>query len=310
MRAVLVTGASGLVGGRLLQHVAALTGIRARAASRLSRAWPPGIDGCVIDPARPETMREAMAGIDAVVNLASIAEPAAARDPIEALKVNAGGALTAATAAAEAGVARFVQVSTYKVYGNNPAGHITEATATAPRSAYAISHRTAEDYVQSAHRGAVVLRLANGFGAPANDAEGAWSVIVNDLCRQAVVDRRIVLRSSGRAWRNFIPLSEVVRALVFAASADLDGIYHLGSSQSCTLREAATAVAGACEVTLGFTPDVSFGPAAADELPPQPLEFSIRRLAAAGFTPAPTFAEEAGRTLLAAQRLFSATPAE
>ena len=68
---VLVAGASGLIGGRLVQSLLESTDFEVRAASRIERTWPCGVEGWVTDFARPELLTEACRGADAVVNLAS-----------------------------------------------------------------------------------------------------------------------------------------------------------------------------------------------------------------------------------------------
>ena len=123
------------------------------------------------------------------------------------------------------------------------------------------------------------------------------------MCRQAVTDGRIVLTSSGCAWRNFVPMSDVVRALRFAAADLPAGTYNLGAPVSMQLLSAAELVAGACGETIGTTPSVGVGRAAAGEQN-VPLDFRIDSLAAAGFVPSTSFVEEVRKTLLAARRVF------
>lgn len=90
---VLVVGASGLIGGRLLAALSSDVSIGLRAASRIPRTWPPGVEGVVTDSSVPATLAVACDGVDAVVNLASMDEAACAADPRGALVANAGGAL-------------------------------------------------------------------------------------------------------------------------------------------------------------------------------------------------------------------------
>ena len=296
---VLIVGASGLVGGRLLAALACDSQTLVRAASRVTRVWPDGVEGVVTSSSAPLTLAAACEGMDAVLNLASMPEAACAADPLGALRANVAGTLALASAAASAGVSRFVQLSTMKVYSNSPTGIITEETLTHPASHYAITHRAAEDY-SSLHASAVVLRLANGFGAPIDPATPCWSLITNDFCRQAATTRHIVIRSDGLAWRNFIPLDDVVVALRAAATSLPAGTYNLGSARSMTLREMAERVAAVCEITLGHAVEVKVGTSTTgshDEV----LDYRTDRLRANGVQLADMIDDEIARTLLSAR---------
>ena len=65
-----------------------------------------------------------------------------------------------------------------------------------PDIPYAITHRAAEDFtLMFASRGkldARVVRLSNAFGAPAHGSVDRWTLLVNDLCRQAVETKKLV----------------------------------------------------------------------------------------------------------------------
>lgn len=213
--------------------------------------------------------------------------------------------LTLASVATAAGVRRLVHLSTFKVYGNAPTGVVTEETLTRPTSHYAITHRVAEDYAASQHGNAVILRLANGFGAPVQPLAGAWVPMVNRMCHEAGVSRTITIRSSGLGWRDFVPMDDIVRALC-AALGDLPaGTYNLGAGQSQTLRAMADRVAQACVSALGFRPEVVVG---ADDAGVQhaPLDFRVAKLANAGVTPFASLDEEIRRTLQAVRQAFVA----
>lgn len=300
---VLVTGASGLVGGRLLAVLARDPDVHVRAASRIARAWGDGVEGVVTDRADAATLAAACKDVDVIVNLASMPERACAEHPAAALHANVGGVLALVQAAAAAGIGRFVQMSTIKVYGGNPSGTITEATPTAPSSHYAITHRAAEDYA-SLHPCAVVLRLANGFGAPVDpETPSPWTLIVNDFCRQAMTGT-IRVHGDGGAWRNFVPLDDVTSALRAAITHVPAGTYNLGSAESSTIRGMADRVARVANATFGLDVEVSVGMNAPTS-PPLPLDYRSDRLRSCGVALDARMDDELARTLVCARRTFA-----
>jgi nucleoside-diphosphate-sugar epimerase len=171
-----VTGASGFVGTALLP-VLALRGHAVRAAARRPLAAPGSV---VVPEVGPDTdWRTALAGCDAVVHLAARVHVMRdeVRDPLEAYRrVNAAGTARLARQAVEAGVGRFVFVSTAKVLGeHSPAGHpFTDDDAPSPADPYSMSKAEAEDALERMAAGngmrAVMLRppLVYGPGVGAN----------------------------------------------------------------------------------------------------------------------------------------------
>jgi nucleoside-diphosphate-sugar epimerase len=146
---ILVTGASGLVGGALLRLLSQ-DGIPALAALRSAQPLPPGVEPRQAPALGPDAdWREALAGANAVVHAAALAHSIGdTRADQLALyrRVNGEGALTLARQAAQAGVKRFVFVSTIKVMGEEspPGRAFTSADAPQPFDVYAISKWEAE----------------------------------------------------------------------------------------------------------------------------------------------------------------------
>jgi UDP-glucose 4-epimerase len=194
-----------------------------------------------------------------VVHLAAMNEPDCEKEPVSALQINGLGTMTLLRAARSAGVRRFVYVSTSKVFGANPTGTIDELSVPRPANHYGITHRLAEDYILAAHdKGLLegtVLRLSNSLGAPADPDVNAWMLIANDLCRQAALTKRIMLKSNGLAWRNFVAIADVVTAIrhVLTMSSDLlsDGLFHLGGPETLPIWELALRIAGRADEIFG-----------------------------------------------------------
>ncbi len=313
MAEVLVTGAFGYVGGRVAKHLAQL-GHAVRLGTRRAAAQPPDwlIRGRVAacDPLDDGQLQAACRGVQCVVHLAAVNENVSAADPVLALNVNGVGTLRTLQAAIRAGANRFIYLSTAHVYGAPLVGRISETTPPKPLHPYAISHRAAEDFVLATHsRGeieGVVLRLSNGFGAAERADVDRWTLLVNDLCRQAVTGGRMIMRSPGDDARDFVTLEDTARAVAHFIALDHaalgDGLFNVGSGQSLPVRAVAELIIERCEALLGFRPPIvrpdSTAPA------PAALEYRIDKLRATGFAPACNMLGEIDATLALCRDAF------
>jgi UDP-glucose 4-epimerase len=149
---VLVTGASGFVGSALLARLVEDHRYPVRAALREAKLNLAGtVDQVLTGDLDANTEWEsALADVDVVVHAAARVHMLREREsePLRAFRsVNVEGTLRLAHAAAACGVRRFVFLSTIKVNGEStPPGRPFRADdPPAPRDAYAISKREAED---------------------------------------------------------------------------------------------------------------------------------------------------------------------
>ena len=173
---VLVTGASGFIGGSLLGH-AVDRGWTVRAAS-FRNAVPPGPWELVrVGALSSDTdWRSALEGCDAVVHLGGHVHASTALDKSAHFRVNVQGTRRLAQLAAGAAVRRFLFVSTVKVLGDvSPHERpLNDRDAPAPGDVYAYSKLMAEEIlVETAQRTgmeAVILRppLVYGPGVKAH----------------------------------------------------------------------------------------------------------------------------------------------
>ncbi len=149
---VLVTGASGFVGRRLVPGLEA-AGFEVVAAVR--RAEPGGRRVYAVGDIDAVTQwREALTDVDAVVHLAALVDDGyqSRGKPLAVFRrVNVAGTLNLARQAAAAGVRRFVFVSSVKVNGETsmPGRPFREDDMPAPQGAYAISKWEAEQGLRS-----------------------------------------------------------------------------------------------------------------------------------------------------------------
>jgi len=253
---VLITGANGFLGGRLalflkeIPNIELLLGVRRDPLKVLREFSSIAIDFSFKGNSISEIV-SIIDGVDCIVHLAALNDKQSIENPWLANDVNVGGTIKLLAAAKIAKVRRFIYVSTAHIYGTPLCGEITEETLPRPVNAYAITHRSAEDYVLMAHHRqeleGVVLRLSNAFGYPISLQVNCHHLLVNDLCNQVIKGQKIQLQSSGMQYRNFISINEVVGIiryfLLLPAELLLDGLFNVGTDQNITVKEMATLVA-------------------------------------------------------------------
>lgn len=263
---LLVTGARGYVGGRLCRFLAEYSSHEVVCGSRSATHGMAGtFAAAVTDWSSEESLYKACEGAEAVVHLAAMNAADCAADPAGALAMNGVATARLLQAAKKAGVRRFIYLSTAHVYGSPLTGAISENSWPCPLHPYATSHRAAEDIVLAADKlgqiEGIVLRMSNAFGAPADPDANCWDLLFNDLCRQAVTTGGMTLRSSGMQRRDFLPMTDVCRAILHFLDLPLARqdrrLFNLGGNWSPTVFEAANIAADRCAPLLGARPSVS-----------------------------------------------------
>jgi UDP-glucose 4-epimerase len=305
---VLITGALGYLGARLVAFLREQPGLELRLfvpeVPKELTDWVQGLDVREGDVTRPETLEGVGDGVDRVVHLAALNEVDCARDPVAAVRVNVEGTLHLMRSLTPS-VAQVIYMSTFHVYGARAHGRVVEDTPLAPVHPYGATKAMGELGV-TAHarqhgRAAVVLRASNGFGAPLYAGVDRWKLVVNNLCRQAIETRRLVVRTAAQA-RNFVGLLDIVQAIRVVLDAPPDGVdvLNVGGRDTVTIADVARQVQAVYRELYGQPLALEVG-AAAEGSPP--LDFCIDRLRARGYEPRVTLRDGIRETLRFCERL-------
>jgi GDP-4-dehydro-6-deoxy-D-mannose reductase len=242
VRRILVTGASGFVGGHLRPALrAAFPGARLLAATR-GEAVTEWDEAVLLDLLDPASCREALraAAPDAVVHLAALADVAASfRDPYLSWRTNLLGTLAIADATlAAAPEALFVHASSAEVYGlafqAGPA--LAEDAPLRPANPYAASKAAADLALgEMALRGLRVVRMRPFNHTGAGQAEGfVVAAFARQAARIAAGLQEPVLRVGALdRWRDFLDVADVcagyVAVLRHAGTLPPGAVFNLAS---------------------------------------------------------------------------------
>jgi UDP-glucose 4-epimerase len=169
---VLVTGASGFL-GRPLVAALAEAGYGVRAATRSEAVFPPGVERIVVpDFTRPIDWDPILRGVDLVVHTAGLAHADSSEIPIDRFdRINRIATQELAAAAARAGVAHFVFISSVRAQIGASARHVLrELDEPRPTDRYGRSKLDAEMAVRAAGVPSTIIRpvVIYGPGAKAN----------------------------------------------------------------------------------------------------------------------------------------------
>jgi UDP-glucose 4-epimerase len=280
-------GAGGYIGARLTRTLLD-RGLLVHALVREPAPWIEVEQTvCELTVADVGALAAACEGAATVVHLAGENEVVAATRPAAVLAATVVATEKVAEACALAGVRRLLYTSTVHVYGARIESGATleEDMRAEPRSAYAIS-RLASEHVAASASGdceLVVLRLTNAVGAPIDPRIDRWSLVANDLCRQGALRERLVLRSTGTQWRDFVPLTDVCEAIATAAAPSgpvPPGTYNVGSGRPITVRDLVDLIQNAFERATGRRPALAAPDPEPD--PPAPYRVSVERAARYG----------------------------
>lgn len=158
---VLVTGATGLVGARLLPRLVAAD-IACRALVRSGKTVPLGVEAIEGDILDPQALMAAVDGVEAVVHLAAVLRTP---DPDLIWKVNLEGTRNLIEAVKlYAPSARVIMASTSLVYGDGGSGPALETDRVAPERAYPASKVAAEQLLRESGLNWSILRFAFVYG--------------------------------------------------------------------------------------------------------------------------------------------------
>jgi UDP-glucuronate 4-epimerase len=218
---ILVTGAAGLIGGRLVARLLA-EGATVIATDRRASETPPGVRWTTVDlmdgPALAALMRDAQ--VENVVHTGAISGPmVAASYPHQVMSVNVGGALNVAEAALRADVQRLIALSSAGVYGVQATlDPVREEAPLNATDVYGASKIAAETILRAYRHDhglpVIALRPSSVYGPGRTTA-----CFIRDMIDHARRGVPLALAPENACRRQFVHVDDVVAAILGALNA-------------------------------------------------------------------------------------------
>lgn len=241
---ILVTGGCGFIGSQFVRLVLD-EGHEVVNVDKLTYAGnPENVADVAGDPrysfvhadiADHDAMRQAVAGVDVVVNMAAESHvDRSILDPAAFPMTDVVGTAVILGAAREAGVGRFVQVSTDEVYGSIPSGQFRETDPLEPSSPYSASKAGGDLQVLAAHHtygmDVVITRGSNTFG-PRQYPEKLIPLFVTN----ALEDQPLPVYGDGLQIRDWIHVTDHCTGIWTALRDGAAGeVYNVGGGHEAT----------------------------------------------------------------------------
>ena len=244
MKKILIAGGLGYLGGRMAKYFLD-NDYSVRITTRTPKNdFPENIPANTsvmqLDYCSEEQLNEAMKGIDTLIHLAGPDAHTNSNDPESLIRQHIQLTGRLLRSAQFNSVKKFIYFSTIHIYGKNLKDMVTEKTKPIPVHPFAEAHLAAEN-ILSAHSdnvSVIIVRCSNSFGAPFFENEKCWGLVVNDPCKSAFQNGRLIINSSGQSYRNFIAVEDVVKAIHHLLELNngrgIHDIYNLGKMDQTT----------------------------------------------------------------------------
>jgi UDP-glucose 4-epimerase len=256
-RRVLVTGGAGFIGSEIVRQLTEnFRELEIVVVDNLTNGSPENLQGLltegvrlvVVDIRDEVRMTAVLRGIDWVFHLACLGVRHSIHSPVENHDVNATATLRLLSWAKEAGVRRFVHVSSSEVYGTARWAPMSEDHPTLPTTIYGASKLAGECYARAFYRTygypTVVVRPFNTYG-PRCHHEGDSGEVIPKFLLRSMADYSLTAFGDGKQTRDFSYVSDTARGIILAGWTDsaIGETINLGTGSETSINELASEIA-------------------------------------------------------------------
>jgi UDP-glucose 4-epimerase len=273
MRKVIVTGGAGFIGSHLVDSLLkinySVTVLDNFSTGRLEnlKHVRERIELVECDISIPGDWAQHFNNADWVFHLAALADIVPSIQQPEAyFRANVDGTFNVLQAAKTAEVNRFIYIASSSCYGIPDNFPTPEDADIRPQYPYALAKRLGEELVihwaQVYNFPALSLRLFNVYG-PRARTYGAYGAMFGVFLAQKLAGKPFTIVGDGYQTRDFVFVSDIVKAMTLAAESDIIGeIFNVGSGKPVSVNHIVELLGGGEKLTIPKRPgepDCSFG---------------------------------------------------
>jgi UDP-glucose 4-epimerase len=263
---VLITGGAGFIGSELVRQIAVQRTTQVIVVDNLVNGKrenlkdlpADNIQLVVADIRDTDRMAELMSGVDIVFHLACLGVRHSIHSPFENHEVNATATLQLLMTARNAGVSRFVYVSSSEVYGTARWVPMTEEHPTWPMTVYGSAKLAGECYTRAFFETygypTVVVRPFNSFG-PRCHHEGDSGEVIPKFLLRSMAGHPMVILGDGTQSGFEITINDLAKEIASIVNRPDVAVIHDEPRPGDVLRLYAETTKG--QEVLGFKPQVS-----------------------------------------------------
>ena len=254
---VLVTGGAGFIGSHLVERlvnenyqVIVLDNLSTGSLENLKDLQAnPNFSFFKVDISNLNDITGYFKDIDWVFHLAALADiiPSIIK-PYKYHKSNVEGTIAVLEASRLSGVKKFINVASSSCYGIPELYPTPEHAEISPEYPYAVTKYMAEEYCffwSKIYKLPVIsLRLFNVYG-PRSRTSGTYGAVLGVFLAQKLARMPFTVVGDGCQRRDFVYVSDVVEALVLAASSDVKNeIFNVGSGNPQSINKLVSLLQG------------------------------------------------------------------
>jgi UDP-glucose 4-epimerase len=241
---ILITGGAGFIGSHIADYFVKKEDevvILDNLSSGKKENVPEDADLIIGSVTNLKDVEKAVKGADYVFHLAALVSvPLSIEHPKACYDINVKGTKNILQESLKAGVKKVIFPSSASIYGVNLNMPLKEDEPYNPLSPYAESKAEGEKLcLEYSKKGlkTCILRYFNVYG-PRQDARSPYSGVITLFMGMAKNNEDILIYGNGKQTRDFIHISDIVKANVLAMEK-LEGIYNVAAGDETSINEIA-----------------------------------------------------------------------